>query len=198
VEFLTQRVLPSLAPLVRLGLYLRVTIADADNLLKGLLDNDLDVAIVGAHKKVQGVDFDPLYVEELVLVAAPSWLAHVPKRGGLTAHHLDGIPLLAYSEDMPQVQEFWESAFELEAKVRPAVIVPNLRALMTMTIAGAGMTVLPRYYCDAQLRNGDLAELVEQQRPPSNRLMLAFTGRSLRVARNRAVRDALLRAKTQW
>jgi DNA-binding transcriptional LysR family regulator len=66
---------------------------------------------------------------------------------------------------------------------------------MTMTIAGAGMTVLPALLLRRSPHNGDLAELVEQQRPPSNRIMLAFTGRSLRVARNSAVRDALLRAR---
>jgi DNA-binding transcriptional LysR family regulator len=69
---------------------------------------------------------------------------------------------------------------------------------MTMTIAGAGMTVLPRYYCDSELRNGDLTELIEPRTPPSSRLMLASTSRSLRVSRNRAVRDALVRAKVQW
>ncbi len=199
VEFLTQRVLPSLASLIRLGLYLRVALGSSDDLLQSLINNDLDLAVVGAHnKKMRGVDFEPLYVEELVLVAAPSWMNHIPKRGEVNVRYLDGIPLLAYSEDMPQIQEFWESVFDLAAQVRPAVIVPNLRALMTMTIAGAGMTVLPRYYCDAELRNGDLTELVEPRTPPSSRLMLASTSRSLRVARNRAVRDALVRAKVQW
>ncbi|MEO7029579.1 MAG: LysR family transcriptional regulator [Acidobacteriaceae bacterium] len=198
VEFLTQRVLPSLAPLIRLGLYLRVTVGGSEQLLHGLAENNLDLAVVEAHKKVRGIEFEPLYLEELVLVAAPTWLNHIPKRGELNTRHLEGIPLLAYSEEMPQVQEFWESAFELEAEIRPAVTVPNLRALMTMAIAGAGMTVLPRYYCDAELRSGDLAELIEPRTPPSSRLMLATTSRSLRIARNRAVRDALVRAKLQW
>src|SRR5260370_25409674 len=94
---------------------------------------------------------------------------------------------------MPHIQALWESVFDLVAQVRPAVIVRNLRALMTMTIAGAGMTVLPRYYCDSELRSGDLTELVEPRTPPSSRLMLASTSRSLRVSRNRAVRDALLK-----
>ena len=116
VEFLTQRVLPSLASLIRLGLYLRVTLGSSDDLLQSLIDNDLDLAVVGAYnKKMRGVDFEPLYVEELVLVAAPSWMNHIPKRGEVNVRYLDGIPLLAYGEDMPQIQEFWESVFELAA-----------------------------------------------------------------------------------
>ena len=198
VEFLTQRVLPSLASLVRLGLSLRVMLGSTEQLLDALSKNDLDLAIVGQHKRVRNIEFEPIYHEELVLVAAPSWLNHIPRKGEISVRHLDGIPLLAYNEEMPQVQEFWESVFEVEADARPAVIVSNLRALMTMTIAGAGMTVLPRYYCNSELRNGDLSELVEPRTPPSSRLMLAFTNRSLRIPRNKLVRDALLRAKVQW
>src|ERR1700682_974458 len=185
VEFLTQRVLPSLAPLVRLGLFLRVTLGSTEQLLEALSENDLDLAVVGQHKKVRNIDSQPIYQEDLALVAAPSWMNHVPRKGELNVRHLDGIPLLAYSEEMPQIQEFWESVFDAEPDARPAVIVPNLRALMTMTIAGAGMTVLPRYYCDSELRSGDLTELVEPRTPPSSRLMLASTSRSLRVSRNR-------------
>jgi DNA-binding transcriptional LysR family regulator len=198
VEFLTQRVLPSLAPLVRLGLYLRVMLGSTEQLLAALSENDLDLAIVGQHKKVRNIDSEPIYQEDLVLVAAPSWMNHIPRKGDLNVRHLDGIPLLAYSEEMPQIHEFWESAFDVAPDARPAVIVPNLRALMTMTIAGAGMAVLPRYYCDSELRNGDLTQLVEPRTPPSSRLMLASTSRSLRVPRNRSVRDALLKAKVQW
>ncbi|WP_263358846.1 LysR family transcriptional regulator [Acidicapsa ligni] len=198
VEFLTQRVLPTLAPLVRLGLHLRVVLGETEQLLEAISKNDLDLAIVGQHKKVRNIDSELLYHEELVLVAAPSWLNHIPRKGEISVRHLDGIPLLVYSEEMPQVQEFWESVFEVEPDTRPGVIVSNLRALMTMAIAGAGMTVLPRYYCDLELRNGDLLELVEPRTPPASRLMLASTSRSQRIPRNRVVRDALLRAKVQW
>src|SRR5258708_19863533 len=104
---------------------------------------------------------------------------HIPRKGELNVRHLDGIPLLAYSEEMPQIQEFWESAFDVAPDARPAVIVPNLRALMTTTIAGAGMAVLPRYYCESELRNGDLTQLFEPRTPPSTRLMLPSTSRPL-------------------
>src|SRR5260370_18067498 len=107
VEFLTQRVLPSLASLIRFGLYLRVTLGSSDDLLQSLIDNDLDLAVVGAYnKKMRGVDFEPLYVEELVLVAAPSWMNHIPKRGEVSVRSLHGLPLLAFGEARPQIPEF--------------------------------------------------------------------------------------------
>ncbi|HEX3445006.1 MAG TPA: LysR substrate-binding domain-containing protein, partial [Chthoniobacterales bacterium] len=63
---------------------------------------------------------------------------------------------------------------------------------------GAGITVLPRCYCEDELQRGELVELIQPRNPPLNHLYLAYTARSIRLPRNRAVRDTLLRAKAQW
>ena len=78
------------------------------------------------------------------------------------------------------------------------MVVPNLRALMGLAIAGAGITVLPRYYCEAELQRGELLEMIQPRNPPLNHLYLAYTARNIRLPRNRAVRDTLLKAKAQW
>ena len=78
------------------------------------------------------------------------------------------------------------------------MVVPNLRALMGLAIGGAGITVLPRYYCEAELQRGELLELIQPRNPPLNHLYLAYTARNIRLPRNRAVRDTLLKARTQW
>ena len=53
--------------------------------------------------------------------------------------------------------------------------------------------VLRRYYCE-----GELADLIQPRNPPLNRLYFAYTARNIRMPRNRAVRDTLLKAKAQW
>ena len=100
---------------------------------------------------------------------------------------------------MPLISDFWESVFGkgLEER-RAAVVVSNLRALMGLAIAGAGITVLPRYYCEAELQRGELVDLIQPRNPPLNHLYLAYTARNIRLPRNRAVRDTLLKAKAQW
>jgi DNA-binding transcriptional LysR family regulator len=55
-----------------------------------------------------------------------------------------------------------------------------------------------RCYCEDELQRGELVELIQPRNPPLNRLYLAYTARNIRMPRNRAVRDTLLKAKAQW
>src|SRR6202022_4145482 len=178
VEFLTQRVLPSLSQLVRNGLGLRVTLASPDQLIDQLSKNTIDLAVTGVKITKSGILYDRLYAEELVLVASLYWANLLPRNSEPSAGHLAQVPLLAYGEDLPLISDFWESVFgkDLEER-RAAVVVSNLRALMGLAIAGAGITVLPRYYCEAELQRGELLELIQPRNPPINHLYLAYTAR---------------------
>jgi DNA-binding transcriptional LysR family regulator len=199
VEFLTQRVLPYLSQLVRNGLGFRVTLASPDKLIDQLSKHTIDLAVTAGKITKSGILYDRLYDEELVLVASLYWAKLLPRNSELSAGHLAQAPLLAYGEDLPLISDFWESVFGkgLEER-RAAVVVPNLRALMGLAIAGAGITVLPRYYCEAELQRGELLELIQPRNPPVNHLYLAYTARNIRLPRNRAVRDTLLKARAQW
>jgi DNA-binding transcriptional LysR family regulator len=199
IEFLTQRVLPALSQLVRNGLRFRVTLAVPETLIEQLSNNVIDLAVAGTKIAKSGTLYDPLYAEELALVASPYWVNLLPRQADLNVEHLARVPLLAYDEDMPLISIFWESVFGIGLEERTAaVVVPNLRALMGLAMAGAGICVLPRYYCEGELQRGELVELLQPRNPPSNRLFLAYTARNIRLPRNRAVRDTLLKAKTQW
>jgi DNA-binding transcriptional LysR family regulator len=123
------------------------------------------------------------------------------EQGLASAVNLAG-PLITsspYAEDLPLISDFWESVFGkgLE-EIRAAVVAPNWQALMGLAIAGAGITVLPRCYCEGELQRGELVEMIQPRNPPLNRLYLAYTARNIRMPRNRAVRDTLLKAKAQW
>jgi DNA-binding transcriptional LysR family regulator len=199
VEFLTQRLLPSLSQLVRNGLGFRVTLASADKLIDQLSKGSIDLAVTAGKITKSGILYDQLYDEELVLVASLYWANLLPRNAELSAAHLAQVPLLAYGEDLPLISDFWESVFGKGLEERSAaVVVPNLRALMGLAIAGAGITVLPRYYCEAELQRGELLELIQPRNPPINHLYLAYTARNIRLPRNRVVRDTLLKAKAQW
>ncbi|WP_336245606.1 LysR substrate-binding domain-containing protein [Nonomuraea sp. SYSU D8015] len=71
-EFLCEVVMPMLAPLVREGLRLRTTLGLADDLLADLAGGRLDLVLSTIRPRVRGVQADPLYDEEFLLVAAPS------------------------------------------------------------------------------------------------------------------------------
>ena len=126
VEFLTQRVLPSLSQLVRNGLGFRVTLASPDKLIDQLSKHTIDLAVIAGKITKSGILYDRLYDEELVLVASLYWANLLPRNSELSAGHLAQAPLLAYGEDLPMISDFWESVFGkgLEER-RAAVVVPK-------------------------------------------------------------------------
>ena len=196
IEFLTKRVLPSLSQLVRNGLGLRVSVASPEKLIEQLSKHTIDLAVTGAKITKSGISYDRLYDEKLVLVASPYWANLLPRQAELSAAHLAQAPLLAYDEDLPLISDFWESVFGKGLEERAAaLVVPNWHALMGLAIAGAGITVLPRCYCEGEMQRGELVELIQPRNPPLNHLYLAYTARSIRLPRNRAVRDALVRRR---
>ena len=80
IEFLTERVLPSLSQLIRNGLRFRVTVASPDRLIEQLSKHTIDLAVTGVKITKSGISYDLLYDEKLVLVASPYWANLLPDR----------------------------------------------------------------------------------------------------------------------
>jgi DNA-binding transcriptional LysR family regulator len=161
-EFLTELVLPALAPLSGTGLRLRVTLGLSDDLVRGLESGALDLAVLTGRPRQRRLVAEPLYDEEFVLVAAP---------GGDTDPQR--APLVAYAEELPIVRRYWRSVFDTRATRTADVVVPNLHAVLAAVRAGAGFSVLPEYLCRADLAAGRLVVLHAPEVPPLNTLFLA-------------------------
>ncbi|MGI5241461.1 LysR family transcriptional regulator [Dactylosporangium sp. CA-139066] len=161
-EFLTELVLPALAPLSGTGLRLRVTLGLSDDLVRGLESGALDLAVLTARPRQRRLVAEPLYDEEFVLVAAPGCDPD-PQRA----------PLVAYAEELPIVRRYWRSVFDTRATRTADVVVPNLHAVLAAVRAGAGFSVLPEYLCRADLAAGRLVALHTPEVPPLNTLFLA-------------------------
>lgn len=174
-ELTTTRVLPSLAPLVDQGLKLRITTGLPDDLLPGLTSGRFDLVVSTVRPRGRAVHAVPLADEEFVLVAGPRWADRI----GLARLAADGpgclkdVPLVAYAEELPIIRRYWRTVFECLPNASPAVVVPDLRGVLSATVAGAGITVLPRYLCATELASGALAPLLEPDIPPINTLFLA-------------------------
>ncbi len=79
-----------------------------------------------------------------------------------------------------------------------AVVVPDLRAVLAATLAGAGITVLPRYLCDRELAEGRLVRLLDPEVPPINTLFLATRTGTTDLPHIAAVHAHLLRHAPEW
>lgn len=200
VELTTARVLPALAELVGRGLKLRVTFGLADELLSGLADRRFDLVVSTIRPLGRSLSVTPLTDEEFVLVAGRMWASRIDA-AGLAADPLTtlkGVPLVAYAEELPIIRRYWRSVFGARPKGGPAVVVPDLRGVLAGVLAGFGITVLPRYLCEAELASGELVELVRPEIPPINTLFLAAHTATARRPHIAAVRARLLEAAAGW
>ena len=191
-EFIGAKVLPALTAFVDLEVRLRVVLGQPELLKTQLLSGALDLAVFTVKPADQRLSVQPIYLEELVLVAGPRWAQRIP-REHLSAKLLEDVPLLAYAENLPLLRRYWRKVFCVLPLQSAAITVPDLRALELATIAGCGVTVLPRYLVQASLRSGALHVLLEPPERPTNQLLLAWRESGNLHPRVIAVREALLR-----
>lgn len=162
-EFLSEHVVPMLAPLVASGLRLRTTLGLADDLLADLAAGRLDLVISTIRPRHRGVQAEPLYDEEFVLVATPA----------VAALGVAGAPLVAYGEELPIVRRYWRTVFGRRPVMTAQVVIPDLRGVLNAVLAGMGWSVLPAYLCRTHLAAGTLVPLAEPELPPINTGYLA-------------------------
>lgn len=147
-EFLAERVLPGLAPLVADGVRLRVTTGLTDPLLDELRHGRHDLVIATVRPRGRTLASVPLVDEEFLLVAAPAVAERTRPllaAEGPTALHT--VPLITYADDLPIVRRYWRHVFGARLNREAAVTVPDLRAVLAAVKAGAGFSVLPHYLC---------------------------------------------------
>jgi DNA-binding transcriptional LysR family regulator len=196
-ELTSARVLPALAGLVGRGLKLRITHGLADDLQDGLVAARFDVVISTVRPRGRQIAAVPLADEQFVLVAAPVWARRVTPEA-LAAdpvRALRAVPLIAYASALPLIRRYWRAVFGAHAAGTVAVVVPNLWGVLSAATSGIGVTVLPRYLCERELREGSLIALLTPEEPPVNTLYFATrvgTGDLplISAVRNRLVEDA--------
>ncbi|WP_432868701.1 LysR family transcriptional regulator [Microbispora rosea] len=197
-EVLSARVLPALAPLVDQGLRLRVTAGLADDLLEGLRAGRFDLVLSAIRPRGRTVVAVPLMDEEFVLVAAPVWADRIGPVGCDDPGPLHDAPLVAYAEDVPILRRYWRHVFRTRLTRSPAVVVPDLRGVLSAVVAGAGITVLPRYLCAGELGAGDLVALLDPDDPPINTGFLAQRAGAPERRQVTLVRDRLVQEARHW
>ncbi|MGV9435753.1 substrate-binding domain-containing protein, partial [Nocardia sp. NPDC003648] len=154
---------------------LTVRAGHTDDLLAELRSGTLDLVFSTVRPRGRTVLAEPLVDEEFLLVAAPAVAARVDtdRLRHADPGALDGLPLLSYAADLPILRRYWRHVFETRLEATPALIVPDLRAVLAAVRAGAGISVLPRYLCAGELADGSLVTLLDPADPPINTGFLA-------------------------
>lgn len=200
-EFTALRAVPALAALVEQGLTLRAAFGSTEEILEGLAAGHSDLALTTGRPRGRLLATTPLCDEELVLVAAPRWVARLGgpaavRAGGPRA--LENVPALSVHESMPLMTRYWTAVFDEPLLQSGALIAPDLRAVLQCVLNGAGMAVLPRYLCNDHIERGALAPLLEPAVPPLRTYFLTVRAGALALPHLARTHEWLLRAATNW
>jgi DNA-binding transcriptional LysR family regulator len=202
-EFTAERALPALTELTGddgQGFALRASFGNAEETLEGLAAGHHDLAISTARPRGALLTATPLCDEEHVLISAPHWAARVGpgklRRKG--AHALEDLPVVEVHESLPLVARYWASVFDSRPATSGTVVVPDLRAVLACTVAGAGLAVLPRYLCADALDRGDVVALLDPAVPPLRTYFLVVRTGTLAMPHIARAHEWLLRAASGW
>ncbi|WP_432026773.1 LysR family transcriptional regulator [Streptomyces sp. 1222.5] len=202
-EFTAERALPALTELTGddgQGFMLRASFGTAEEALDGLAAGHHDLAISTARPRGALLTATPLCDEEHVLVAAPRWAERIgPEMLRLRgAPALENLPVVEVHESLPLVARYWASVFDSRPAASGAVVVPDLRAVLSCAIAGAGLAVLPRYLCAPALDHGAIVSLHEPAVPPLRTYFLAVRSGTLAMPHIARAHEWLRQAATTW
>ncbi|MFF4603912.1 LysR family transcriptional regulator [Streptomyces sp. NPDC001339] len=200
-EFLTERALPALTPLVAQGLSIRTVFGSTDELLTGLAAGHHDLTVTTSRPRGGLLTATPLCDEEHVLIAAPRWAAQLGGPATVQAggrHALDPVPLVDVHESLPLIARYWSTVFDAEPAASAAVIAADLRAVLTCVTAGAGLAVLPRYLCADALHRGAVVALLDPPVPPLRTYFLAVRTGTLGLTHIARAHEWLLRSAIDW
>lgn len=174
-DFLAIVGMPALAPLIAEGIRLHVRTGLTDDLLADLRAGTLDLVVATQRPRGRTLIADALCDETFALVAAPQLAARIDP-DQLARHDptaLAGLPLLSYAADLPILRRYWRHVFGTRLDAEAALVVDDLRAVLTAVCAGAGISVLPRYLYGAEHAAGRVVELLDPADPPINTAFLA-------------------------
>jgi DNA-binding transcriptional LysR family regulator len=200
-DVVTSRVVPALAPLSAQGIRLKYTLGRSADLFDSLADGHLDVVISTFRPTSAALRYHGLVDEEFVLVGAPSLARNVDKARLRTepASALAHLPLVAYDDELLIVHRYWTNQFGFGPANPVHVVLPDLRGVLTAVVAGAGISVIPRYLAEPAVSSGSVEILHRPAEATINTIFIAIRANESATAATSTVITLLLdTAKTSW
>lgn len=168
-DFLHNRLAAALVPLSGENIRLRLRVGNKTEIYRLLEHGCVDFAITASQAESPDLHSTLLTTVRLRLVAAPQWAGCLAK---LSAAVLQQIPCVAYDEELPLIRNVWQQLFKRPPDFQTTFAVPDLRIVKELALEGAGWTVLPETYCEAELAQGRLIAFNPPSAAPCNNIYL--------------------------
>lgn len=146
------------------------------DLIKQLLDNQIDCAIATQKIATPEIEYQPIFAESFWLVGSPTAIVPIAQDADLTSleQWLRLQPLIAYGEDLPIIRRFWRVVFGQRLDVNPQFVIPDLRTIRAAISQGLGYSVLPDYLCTEWVNNHQLLLILKPAKAVTNQIWLAY------------------------
>ncbi len=188
-EFMAEIALPVLAAAADHGVTVHAEFGHTRGLIERLERAGLDLVIATQRIPGASILYERLFRENFILVggAVHAGLLAAPPAGipalvqpetsshprDVLAARLEAAPWVAYDAKLPLIRRFFRHSLGRDPSLPRVSTAPDLRAVLSLVQAGAGLSVLPDYLCASALANGSIAELWRPPSPVSNVLWIA-------------------------
>lgn len=200
IELLQSAALPALVGLIEKGLRLEALAGPDDDLLDALRAGEVDFVIAPSSADLRELRCVFLFEDELVMVSAPRWTnsVHARRLASTGAAALADLPLVRTRDPSDHLTRYVRETLDTELADAPAVVMPDLRGVLAVAIAGGGVAVLPRSLVQPALDSGSLVEWVPPRSPPTISYCLATLVEGPRPSGVAAAVEELLSDAREW
>ena len=140
-------------PEVRVSL----VVTDTQSVCDRVLDDELEIGVVGAGRTQRGLEFESFVRDELVLIVPPGH--HLAERGSMTLEELSGEPMLMQQEGSGVRAALEAGMRETGLRDRDLTIEMELglqQSVKAAVLDGFGITVISRLAVERELAEGTL------------------------------------------
>ncbi|MFD4482980.1 LysR family transcriptional regulator [Streptomyces sp. NPDC058471] len=199
-ELMSERVLATIGEMTDGGMGISVSLDTSSSLLEDLKNGVVDMAISAIQPRCRGIESTPLNDEDLLLVASPDVADNLPA-GMLEVdgnRALEKLPMVTNGESEPITRHYWQTVFDTTPPSNPALVVSDMRAVLSAAVASVGIAVLPSYLCTEEISRNKLVVLMEPEVPPIATYHLATRSGTLSDPAVARLHDHLVSTAKEW
>ncbi len=129
----------------------------ADVILDNLESGNYEAAFVYKRRVSNVLLYEPVYDEELVLIAHPALAAELSQRAAFQLDNIGALPFVTYEECDYVFGRWFEACFGAQpARLVSASHFTELEEVIAFVAAGAGVSIVPRDSAEAACARGEV------------------------------------------